>query len=54
MFGWILIIIGILFTLFGIGGIAVFKMKSFGGIVLTAGAGIILIIVGVLFLPAGI
>ncbi len=53
-FGWILIVIGLLFTVLGIGGSAVLKMKSLGGIVITAGGGIVLIIVGVIFMGSGL
>ena len=49
MFGWILVVIGIIFAILGIGGSAKLESDSFGGIAITAGGGIILIIVGVLF-----
>jgi hypothetical protein len=54
MFGWILVVIGIIFAILGIGGSAKLESDSFGGIAITAGGGIILIIVGVLFWAYGI
>ena len=50
--GWLLIIIGLLFGFFGIGGKAKFDMGKLG--TLSGGSGIILIVVGVVFVSAGI
>jgi hypothetical protein len=52
MYGALLIVIGFLFALFGIGGTAKLNMGKLG--VLSGSSGIILIVVGVLFLGAGI
>lgn len=52
MWGLLLIIIGIVFAVFGIGGSAKIDLVELG--VVTGGSGIILITVGVLFLYAGI
>jgi hypothetical protein len=54
MFGWILIVIGIIFAVLGIGGSVKLQMKGLGGIIISGMAGVILIIAGVLFLSAGI
>ncbi len=54
MWGLLLVIIGIIFAVLGIGGSAKLQMKGLGGIVISGVAGVILIIVGVLFLSAGI
>jgi hypothetical protein len=54
MWSWILVLIGILFAVLGIGGSAKMESDSFGGIVISAGAGIILIIIGVLGMAYGI
>jgi len=51
--GWILILIGIVFAFLGIGGSAKMKSSSLGGIVVSAGAGIILIIVGAYMVSFG-
>ena len=51
--GWVVIVIGILFAVLGISGSA--KMKDGGlGIVVSASAGVILIIVGAFMVGAGI
>lgn len=54
MWSWILIVIGVLFAVLGIGGSAKMESDSFGGIAISAGAGIILIILGVLGTAYGI
>lgn len=51
MIGWILVLIGIVFAVLGIGGSAKISLKI-GGV--SAGSGIILIIVGVYFMSLGI
>lgn len=50
--GVLLIILGILFAIFGLGGTAKVKIEGLGGIVLTISGvgGIIMIIVGVILL----
>jgi hypothetical protein len=53
MFGWILILIGIIFAILGVGGSAKLELGE-KSIVITAMGGIILIIVGVLFMSWGI
>jgi len=52
MFGWILVIIGIIFAILGIGSSATLKVD--GKLVITGAGGIILIVVGVIFMSAGI
>jgi hypothetical protein len=54
MWSWILLIIGVIFAVFGIGGTAKMESDTFGGIVIFAGAGVILIILGVLGMSMGI
>ena len=53
MWGLLLLILGIIFTLFGFGGSAKIDSEEMG-VVVTAGSGIILIILGILFLSSGI
>jgi hypothetical protein len=52
--GLLLIVIGIIFAVLGIGGSAKMRSGSLGGIIISAGAGVILIIVGALMVGYGL
>jgi len=53
-YGIILLIIGIIAFVLGIGGSAKVRIGSLGGLIVSGGAGLILIVLGVLFLSWGI